>query len=195
MDQRLQQAIASARSGKEKEAQFLLTQLLKDNPEEVHAWFLLSHLVDSEQKQLAYLKKAVAIDPNHEKAAARLSELEASLAINLHESGLSLEEEDLLPAWMKHGSEELSLEAALTDPASSEHSEAFPWLQEPSIAADMESAAAAAVEAPPSTQKTSKSAGSALEKKQAQLNRLLYLLVAATTVVTLLLLYTLFTAS
>lgn len=192
MDQRLQQAIASARSGKEKEAQFLLTQLLKDNPEEVHAWFLLSHLVDSEQKQLAYLKKAVAIDPNHEKAAARLAELEASQSMGLHESGLSLEEDDLLPAWMKQGSEELSLEAALTDPAT-EHGEAFTWLQEPSIAADLELAAETAVKAAPAVGKLDKPTVSAIEKKQAQLNRLLYLLVGATVVVTLLLLYTLFT--
>ena len=194
MDQRLQQAIVSARSGKEKEAQFLLTQLLKDNPEEVHAWFLLSHLVDSEQKQLAYLKKAVAIDPNHEKAAARLSELEASMSMDLHDSGLSLEEDDLLPAWMKQGSDELSLEAAITDPALSEHSEAFQWLDEPSIAADLESAAGAPVKAAPAAGKQSRAADSALEKKRAQLNRLLYLLVGATVVVTLLLLYTLFTA-
>lgn len=70
--------MVAARSGQKKEAQYLLTQVLQDDPNEVQAWFLLSHLVDSEGKQVAYLKKVVALDPTHEKAATRLAELEAA---------------------------------------------------------------------------------------------------------------------
>jgi len=76
MNPKLQQAMSAAREGRSKEAQVLLTQILSQDPEEAQAWFLLSHLVDSEQKQLAYLKKVLALDPHHEKAAQRLAHLE-----------------------------------------------------------------------------------------------------------------------
>ncbi|MCA9960481.1 MAG: hypothetical protein KC413_07125 [Anaerolineales bacterium] len=82
MDQRLQQAIDAARAGKNQEAQRLLTQLLKDDPEQVQAWFLLSHLVESQEKQKAYLGKVLALDPSHEQARQRLVYLhEAETAV------------------------------------------------------------------------------------------------------------------
>lgn len=76
MNPKLQQAMVAARSGQEKTAQFLLTQVLKDDPDEVQAWFLLSHLVDSDQRQRAYLQKTVSLDPSHEIAMQRLEELD-----------------------------------------------------------------------------------------------------------------------
>ncbi len=75
MDQRLQQAIDAARSGDNREAQRLLTHLLKDDPDQVQAWFLLSHLVESEAKQKAYLGKVLALDPHHVQARQRLVHL------------------------------------------------------------------------------------------------------------------------
>lgn len=78
MDEKLQQAIVATRAGQKKKAQFLLTETLKENPEEVQAWFLLSHLVDSERKQIAYLEKAIALDPGHDKARQRLTQLKAA---------------------------------------------------------------------------------------------------------------------
>lgn len=76
MNPKLQQAMSAAREGRSKEAQVLLTQILSQDPEEAQAWFLLSHMVDSEQKQIAYLQKVLALDPQHEKAAQRLALLE-----------------------------------------------------------------------------------------------------------------------
>jgi hypothetical protein len=78
MNPKMQQAIVAARTGQNKEAQILLTQVLKEDPEEVQAWFLLSHLVESEQKQLTYLKRVLALDPHHEKAAQQLAQLESA---------------------------------------------------------------------------------------------------------------------
>ena len=75
MDDKLKLAMAAARAGQKKEAQFLLTQVLQNDPQNVNAWFLLSHLVDSGQKQISYLEKVVALDPGHQKAAERLVEL------------------------------------------------------------------------------------------------------------------------
>lgn len=76
MNQKLQQAIVAARAGRKREAQLLLAQLLQDNPQEVHAWYLLSLLVESPEKQRAYLGKVLALDPDHEKARQQLSGLQ-----------------------------------------------------------------------------------------------------------------------
>lgn len=76
MNEKLQQAITAARSGQSTEAQILLTQVLKENPEETQAWFLLSNLVDSEQKKLTYLGKVLALDPQHKMAKQMLARLQ-----------------------------------------------------------------------------------------------------------------------
>ncbi len=115
MNQKLQQAMAAAQSGKSREAQVLLTQVLSEEPEEVQAWFLLSHLVESKQKQLAYLKKVVELDPGHEKAVERLSELEMSDA-RLPAVGTAEPEEPIsgtLPDWVTAVDEESGLEATV----------------------------------------------------------------------------------
>lgn len=75
MNEKLQQAITASRTGQKQDAQRLLTQLLREDPNEPQAWFLLSHLVDSKQKQVAYLSKTLALDPHHEKARQRLDRL------------------------------------------------------------------------------------------------------------------------
>lgn len=77
MNQKLQQAIVSTRAGNKRDAQLLLTDVLKENPGEVQAWFLLSNLVDSEPKQVAYLNKVLSLDPHHELAQYQLARLTA----------------------------------------------------------------------------------------------------------------------
>ena len=80
MNEKLQQAIAATRNGQTKEAQLLLTQILKEDPNQTHAWFLLSHLVDEKQKKIAYLHKVLALDPDHDKARQMLARLEGAKA-------------------------------------------------------------------------------------------------------------------
>ncbi len=65
MNEQFQQAVVASRAGQIKEAQFLLAQSLQDEPDNADAWLLLSQLVDSKEKQEAYLAKAVALDPDH----------------------------------------------------------------------------------------------------------------------------------
>lgn len=76
MNEKLQQAILAARNGQETEAQLLLTQVLKEDPNETQAWFLLSTLVDSEQKKTAYLGKVLALEPDHQIAQKMLARLQ-----------------------------------------------------------------------------------------------------------------------
>lgn len=77
MNEKLQQAITAARNGQAVEAQLLLTQVLKEDPNETQAWFLLSTLVDSEQKKTAYLGKVLALEPDHQMAQKMLARLQA----------------------------------------------------------------------------------------------------------------------
>jgi hypothetical protein len=77
MNPKFQQAVSAVRSGQHKEAQYLLTQLLKDDPGDAQAWFLLSQLVDSDQRRLSYLKRVIALEPDHELALQQLAEAEA----------------------------------------------------------------------------------------------------------------------
>jgi ferric-dicitrate binding protein FerR (iron transport regulator) len=80
MSQKFQEAVAAARAGEKETAQHLLIDILEENPDETQAWFLLSHLVDAEEKQATYLKKVVALDPTHAKARQRLGQLRAKQA-------------------------------------------------------------------------------------------------------------------
>jgi hypothetical protein len=76
MNEKLQQAISAARDGQKTEAQVLLTQVLKEDPDETQAWFLLSTLVDSESKKIAYLGKVLALEPDHQMAQKMLARLQ-----------------------------------------------------------------------------------------------------------------------
>ncbi|MCA9932703.1 MAG: hypothetical protein H6662_20235 [Ardenticatenaceae bacterium] len=148
MDQRVQEAISAARTGNEREAQRLLSAVLKDDPEQVQAWFLLSHLVESDQKRQAYLGKVLALDPGHEQARQRLALLrsgetggaipEAKTQPAVHVADVELDvvrqaEGDTLPEWMAEDANLVQMETAVaTPPPTTEESASdLPdWLQE-----------------------------------------------------------------
>jgi len=75
MSDKLQLAIQATRAGDKKNAQFLLTQAIQEDPDNPQSWFLLSLLVDDNNKKQTYLNKVVALDPAHEKAQAQLAAL------------------------------------------------------------------------------------------------------------------------
>lgn len=108
MDDKLKEAIAAVRTGNKREAQQQLTVLLDEDPTQVQGWYLLSLLVDSPQKQAAYLGKTLALNPNHEKARDQLALLKASGELAPTSSYVSdqpldvLEqsETDALPEWL-----------------------------------------------------------------------------------------------
>lgn len=77
MHPKLQQAIVATRSGRKKDAQHLLIDALRTNPEDANAWYLLSQLVESENRQISYLQKTIEIDTGHPKAKQRLMQLGA----------------------------------------------------------------------------------------------------------------------
>ena len=75
---KLQQAIVATRAGQIEVAQSLLTQLLREDPENANAWFLLGNLVDSQDRQIRYLQKAVELDPENAIAKKQLEQSEQS---------------------------------------------------------------------------------------------------------------------
>jgi hypothetical protein len=122
MSQQFQEAVAAARAGEKETAQHLLIDILEENPAETQAWFLLSHLVDGEEKQVAYLKKVVALDPTHAKARQRLSQLQPQ-PVSAPKPPISADPFDFeaqaagdtLPEWM--ADEETTAPAAAAPPA------------------------------------------------------------------------------
>lgn len=68
----LQEAIAAVRRGETERAQLLTAEVIRDNPDDANAWYLLSQLVDSDTRRAAYLSKVLALDPTHERARADL---------------------------------------------------------------------------------------------------------------------------
>src|SRR5690606_22170811 len=113
MDVKLKEAIAAVRAGDRATAQQQLTMLLAEKPEEAQGWYLLSLLVDSPQKQAAYLSKTLALDPHHPKAKEQLASLQAvstmaptSTFDTAMDSDVSLDlldqaESDTLPDWLE----------------------------------------------------------------------------------------------
>ncbi len=150
MDERLQAAIGAARAGETRTAQHLLTEVLKDDPNQVHAWFLLSHLVESRQKQQAYLSRVLTLDPHHELARQRLALLRSDeaggavapaapsspqpvVAAAAEMDILAQAEGDTLPDWLVEDAALVQLPetAVAPTPAAQPAPEALPeWLQE-----------------------------------------------------------------
>lgn len=150
MDSRLQEAIGAARAGETRNAQQLLTDVLKDDPAQVQAWFLLSHLVESPQKQQAYLGKVLTLDPGHEQARQRLALLRSGQtggaaqaapvqpAARVADADLDVvvqSEGDTLPDWMAEDAELVQVDTAVPSQEAAAAQTAAPedlpdWLQE-----------------------------------------------------------------
>jgi hypothetical protein len=71
----LRKALAQIRSGKGDKARPTLVDLLRREPENQQAWFLLSFVLDDPQKQQYALLQALKIAPTFERARERLQKL------------------------------------------------------------------------------------------------------------------------
>jgi len=76
MELKLQQAIIATRAGQTEIAQSLLAQHIREEPEDANAWFLLSHLVNSQERRSRYLTKTISLDPTHGIAKQHLAQPE-----------------------------------------------------------------------------------------------------------------------
>jgi ferric-dicitrate binding protein FerR (iron transport regulator) len=111
----LEEAIAAVKRGETERAQLLTAEFIRDNPDDANAWYLLSQLVDSDTRRTAYLNKALALDPAHERARAELGALAIGSApqpepMAVFEPVMSDTAPDIVPEWLQP----LSPEAAPT---------------------------------------------------------------------------------
>lgn len=78
MKEELEQAFAAIKNGEEEQARVLLARMLKDDPEYVPGWVLLSKLAPNRIQKAAFLEKILALDPGHIYARQEMETLEAS---------------------------------------------------------------------------------------------------------------------
>ncbi len=219
MNPDFQQAIEMTRSGDKIGAQKKVAELLKEDPNNAHAWYLLSLLVDSDQKRSVYLSKVVSLDPNHEKAIEQLTLLQQATTSDIPISSdnnmdlMDQEQADTIPDWMAEaGLSTVNADiSTLTDEDDSEEEDVPDWVQEDvstswieeDDSTDIQTTAKEVVaqkqapppqkKAPTKTTKNTNKAAAAKRKKQAQqLNLALGGLVILALLVTLLLMYMLF---
>lgn len=113
MTTKLQHAINETRNGNKVKAQKLLADLLKEETDNVQAWYLLSLLVDSEEKKEAYLSRVLTLDPEHEKAQELLLTLEGDGEITATDLDLAVDTEldeaddKKLPSWLEEEAEKV----------------------------------------------------------------------------------------
>ncbi|MBN2499737.1 MAG: hypothetical protein JXB38_03155 [Anaerolineales bacterium] len=136
----LQRAIQLLKAGKPKEAQPILAEIVKNDPNNETAWFVLSLALSNPKQQIFALQRVLRLNPNHEKARSRLDQLTAggkvkppspqwsSSSINVEKPATTPEppqEAPPVPAWMQ---EKQTWQAA--PPQESTPSSTFPWSEE-----------------------------------------------------------------
>ena len=73
----ISQAIAEANAGNLKGAASVLERVLRANPRDARAWYLLSQVETNNTKAQEYVKKVLEIAPDNQQARDRLAKLEA----------------------------------------------------------------------------------------------------------------------
>jgi hypothetical protein len=72
-------AIAAARAGEAERAQLITAEVIRNNPDDPNAWYLLSQLVDSDSRRAVYLAKTLSLAPDHPRARAEYDQLPPGL--------------------------------------------------------------------------------------------------------------------
>ncbi len=75
MDDFTQQGIAALKAGDKTEARQFLTQAVRQDKQNVLAWYALSFAMDKEKDQVFCLQQVLKLDPNHAKAQQRLAKI------------------------------------------------------------------------------------------------------------------------
>lgn len=76
--QTIQAAVQLAQAGQRQQARALLAQVLRGDPQNAAAWFVMAQLVDDDQKAIACLRYVLRLDPGHDQARRYLARLESA---------------------------------------------------------------------------------------------------------------------
>lgn len=90
-----QDAVTAYKNGRRQQARELLQELVAKEPRHEKAWLGLSRLVDAVEEQIIALERVLDINPNHQKAQERLTQLQRAHDNNLA-LGRAYEESGLL---------------------------------------------------------------------------------------------------
>lgn len=71
----LKQAITLAKEGKRQEAGRVVRAVLKQDPNNIDAWWMMANLLEDRDKALKCVEKVLEINPNHRPARKKLQEL------------------------------------------------------------------------------------------------------------------------
>lgn len=86
----IQQAIAAGKGGDRAGAVRLLSEAVRQDPGNARAWYLLSQVVEGNEKARYCLEKVLEIDPGNEQAVRRLNELESKSSESKKKGGKNL---------------------------------------------------------------------------------------------------------
>jgi hypothetical protein len=79
MKEELEQAFAAIKNGEEEQARVLLARMLKDDPDDIPGWVLLSKLAPNNMQKAAFLDKILSLDPGHIYARQEMEALQAGV--------------------------------------------------------------------------------------------------------------------
>ena len=74
----IKQAIEAIKQGNKSNARALLENVIKNEPNNEEAWFLLAHVAQTQEQARSYLGRVININPNNERAKQQLEKLNAT---------------------------------------------------------------------------------------------------------------------
>lgn len=74
----IRQAIEAIKQGNKSNARTLLENVIKNEPNNEEAWFLLAHVAQTPEQARTYLERVININPNNERAKQQLDKLYAT---------------------------------------------------------------------------------------------------------------------
>src|SRR5687768_7129412 len=96
-DLQLREAFTLMKQGDKQTAARLVQDVLREDRSNLSAWWLLSHILEDEEKIVKALEKVLALNPEHPGARKRLSELRPEYA-HLYQSGNTEKAKNLDPS-------------------------------------------------------------------------------------------------
>jgi competence protein ComEC len=85
----IKQAIQAARAGDRHQAQALLNEAVQQEPQNAHAWYLLSQVADTHEEAVRCLERVLEIVPDNAQAQSRLASIKARPYLARPETKLS----------------------------------------------------------------------------------------------------------
>lgn len=81
VEQELRKAVNNIKQGKKEDARNIVEDVIKNDPNNADAWYLLSFIANTPEEVKRYLEKTIAINPSHEKAIQKLRKIQDQPAI------------------------------------------------------------------------------------------------------------------